>query len=51
MHIDALSVSMSVYHKYAWCPWWPEEGTGVPGTGITNCWGGCAEVVKVGIIS
>lgn len=26
MHIDALSVSMSVYHKYAWCPWWPEEG-------------------------
>lgn len=30
MHITVLSICMSGYHMYAWCPRWPEEGIQIP---------------------
>lgn len=35
---DYLPVCMYVCHQSAWCPLWPENSIGSPGTGITdNC--------------
>ena len=34
--VGVLPVSISVYHLYVWCQWRPDEGTGSPGTGITD---------------
>ena len=36
MCMNVLPAYMSVYHVHAWCPWRPEEGTGVPGTVVMD---------------
>ena len=43
--MGVLFACLSMYHVCAWCLWWPEEGIGSPGTGVTDscelpcgCW-------------
>lgn len=41
--MNVLPGYMSLHHECALCPWRPEDGTGQPGTGVTNmshCEGG-----------
>lgn len=34
--MNSLPASMSLFHRYAWCPHRPEESIGFPGTGLTD---------------
>ena len=36
MCMDVFPEAISVYHLCAWCPRMAEEGSGFPGTGITD---------------
>jgi hypothetical protein len=36
---ECFATCMSMYHLCVWCPRWPAEGVGSPGTGITDDYG------------
>lgn len=38
MCMSVLSACMSVRHLHVWCLMRPEEGTGVPESGVTDVW-------------